>query len=217
MSIKNIYSPSLDEEILTAFNNLAKCEGEEIGKKCNVVYLKGGAKKGYRRFIVNFLNKTYSVEVDNREVVDLISGKPPSKELVLVILRYLAYSTPGRTSESWVPFEKLPDSRKYLEMFRKVVVRPILRTFGSSPEKYELACKRIGGRREKLGGISYSFYLLPKVQLLTQLWKAGKEDYSHPAANVSFNYSVRYYLNARDLLLAAKLLVDALEAESKKL
>lgn len=166
---------------------------------------------------MNFLNKTYSVEVDSREVVDLVSGKPPPKELALVILRYLAYSTAGRTSETWIPFEKLPESKKYLEMFRRAVVRPFLRTFGSYPEKYELACKRIGGRREKLGGISYSFYLLPKVQLLTQLWKAGREDYSQPAANISYNYSVRYYLNARDLLLGAKLLIDALEAESKKI
>lgn len=217
MNLKDLFSPSLEEEIEAAFNDLARSDGEEVSKRCSVVYLKGSEKKCCRRYIVNFLTRTLSVEVDRREVVDLVSGKPPPRELSLVLVRYLAYSTSGRTSDTWVPYEKLPDSKRYLELFKKVVLRPFLRTFGSSPEKYEMACKKLGGKREKLGGISYSFYLLPKVQLLTQLWKASHEDYSRPEVNISFNYSVRYYLNSRDLLLAAKMLVDILEAEAKKL
>ncbi len=214
--MKDIYSKSIEEEISIALDSLSKCEGEEVGKKCGVVFLKGSGKKGYKRFVVNVLNKTYSVELETREVLDLISGKPASKELALVIVRYLAYSSSGKASEGWVPYEKIPDSRKYLELFRKNVVRPFVRAFGSNPEKYELACRRIGGKKEKLGGISYSFYFLPKVQLLTQLWK-GRDEYSQPAANVSFNSSVKHYLNARDLLLTAKIMVEFLEAEAKKI
>jgi len=214
--MKGIYSKSIEEEISTTFDNLSKCEGEELTKRCGVVFLKGSGKKSYRRFVVNVLNKTYSVELESREVMDLISGKPAPKELALVILRYLTHSTGGRASENWIPYEKIPDSRKYLDLFRKNVIRPFIRTFGNNPEKYELACKRIGGKKEKLGGISYSFYFLPRVQLLTQLWRS-REDFSQPAANVSFNSSVRYYLNARDLLLAAKIMVESLENEAKKI
>mgnify|MGYP000464370095 FL=1 len=214
--MKGIYSKSIEEEISTVFDDLAKCEGEESTKRCGVVFLKGSGKKSYRRFVVNVLNKTYSVELESREVVDLISGKPASKELALVILRYLAYSTGGRASENWLPYEKIQDSRKYLDLFRKNVIRPFIRTFGNNSDKYELACKRIGGKKEKLGGISYSFYFLPRVQLLTQLWRS-REDFSLPAANVSFNSSVRYYLNARDLLLVAKIMVESLENEAKKI
>ncbi len=216
LDMKKIYNKSIDEEISTAFNDLSKCEGEELSKKCGVVFLRGSGKKSYKRYVVNVLNKTYSVELETREVMDLISGKPASKELALVILRYLAYSSGGRGSETWIPYENLPDSRKYLELFRRNVTRPFIKTFGSNPEKYELVCRRMGGKKEKLGGISYSFYFLPKVQLLTQLWKI-REEFSQPAANISFNSSVKFYLNARDLLLVAKTMVESLENEAKKI
>lgn len=214
--MRGIYNKSIDEETSNAFNDLLKWEGEELSKKCGVVFLKGPGKKNYRRYVVNVLNKTYSVELESREVVDLISGKLASKELALVILRYLAYSTGGRASENWIPYEKIPDSRKYLDSFKRNVIRPFIKAFGNNPEKYELACKRIGGKKERLGGVSYSFYFLPKVQLLTQLWKS-RDDFSQPAANLSFNGSVKYYLNARDLLLVARIMVESLENEAKKI
>ena len=217
MGLKGIYSPSLDEELKCAFSELSKKDGEEISKKCGVVFLpprKPNRKQG--RYIVNLLTKTYSVEIEGRKVVDLISGKQASPELALVMVRYLGFSTGGRPRDDWVPYDKFPGSKPYLSLFDRNVLRPFARFFGYKPERYEAACKRLGGKRERLGGLSFSFLFLPKVKLLTQIWKARKEDYTPPAANISFNHSARHYLSARDLLLAGQFMVQFLEAEARR-
>lgn len=216
MSLKELYNESLEHELREAFLELAKKRGEEVEKRCAVIFLpaRGARKQG--RYIVNFLNKTYSVELERGEVIDLISGKNASKELALIMVRYLAYSTGGGHSDEWVPYEKIPGSKRFLPHFDRLVLRHLARTFGYEPEKYELACKRLGGKKERLGGLSYSFHFLPKVRILTQLWKASKDDYTPPAANISFNHSSRHYLNARDLLLVGQLMVNTLESEVKK-
>jgi len=216
-SYKKIFSPSLEEEILRSFEDLEKCEMLEASRRCGIVYLGDPEKKGCKRFVVNVLNKTFSVDIDKREVLDLILGKPAPKELSLIIVRYITYSTSGKVTDTWVTYEKIPGAKEYLELFRKLVIRPLVRVFGENPEKYEIVCKRLGGKKERLGGISYSFLFLPKIQLLTQLWKAGREEYSTPMANLSFNSSVKHYLSARDLLIVGKIMVEMMEAELKKI
>ncbi len=217
MSLREIFSPSLEEEVRQAFRRLAKEDGGEVSKRCGVVFLPPRPpQRKHGRYIVNLLTKTYSVELGSMEVVDLISGKPASRELALIIVRYLGFSTSGRHSDDWVSYEKFPGARPYLQLFDRSVLRPLARIFGYNPERYEVACRRLGGKRERLGGMSYSFIFLPKIKVLTQVWRARKEDYTPPAANMSFNKSSRHYLSVRDLLLVGQYMVKILESESKK-
>jgi len=217
VKLKDVFSPSLEAELNQAFKDLSKRNGEEVSKRCGVIFLPPRKpKRKFGRYIVNLLTKTYSVELESREVVDLISGKQAPAELALVITRYLAYSSGGRHRESWIPYERFPGSKPLIPLFNRNVLRPFARLFGYEPEKYLDVCKRLGGKRERLGGFSFSFLFLPKVKLLTQIWKARREHYIPPAANISFNYSARYYLSARDLLLVGQLMVKILEYEAKK-
>ena len=215
--LRDLFSPSFEEEFRQAFQNLLKKDGREVSKRCEVVFLPPKPpRRKHGRYIVNLLTKTYSVELDSMEVVDLISGKAASRELALIIVRYLGVSTSGRHSDEWIPYEKFRGSKPYIQAFDRSVIRPLARVFGYNPERYEAACRRLGGKREKLGGMSYSFLFLPKVKVLTQVWKARREDYTPPAANMSFNRSSRYYLSIRDLLLVGQYMVRALEAESRE-
>jgi hypothetical protein len=97
------------------------------------------------------------------------------------------------------------------------VVRPLARIFGYDSERYESACRRLGGRRERLGGISYSFSFLPKIRILTQLWAGRREEYVEPKASLMFNYSARYFLSAEDMLLAGRIMVSAMASEARRI
>lgn len=217
MSFGGLYSPSLEKELERAFAELSKKDGEEVSKRCGVIFLPPRKpKRRYGRYIVNILTKTYSVELERKEVVDLISGKQASPELSLVIVRYLGFSVGGKQRDDWIPFERFPGAKPYLSLFDRNVLRPLAQLFGYKSERYVFACRRLGGKKELLGGLSFSFFFLPKVRLLTQVWKARKEDYTPPAANMSFNYSAQHYLSARDLLLVGQLMVKSLEMEARK-
>jgi len=217
LSQLKIFDPSLEGEYARAIKDLLKKDGEEVARRCGVVYLPPRSKKEYGRFIVNLLTKTYSVELDRKEIVDLIAGREIRGEIALLIVRYLCYSSGGGRKEDWIPYDRFPGSKQYRSLFDRYVIRTFARSFGYDPERYKNVCKRLGGKREKLGGLSYSFNFLPRVRILTQLWKAKKEDYIPPTANLSFNYSARYYLSVRDLFLAGKIMIELMEAEAKKL
>ena len=217
MSQWKIFEPSLEGEYARAINELLKRDGEEVAKKCGVIYLPPRSKRGRGRFIVNLLTKTYSVELDRQEIVDLIAGREIRGEIALLIARYLCYSSGGGRKEDWIPYDRFPGSKQYRSLFDRYVIRPFARSFGYDPERYKAVCKRLGGKRERLGGLSYSFNFLPRVRILTQLWKAKREDYIPPTANLSFNHSARYYLSVRDLFLAGRIMVELMEAEARKL
>lgn len=212
--------PSLPtkEDCKALFQELLKMDGGEVAKRCGVIFLppsKPEKKQG--RYVVNLLVKTYSVELDSREVIDLVAGKEAPGEIAFLILRYLSSSSGLGKKEDWMPFEEFPRAKFYKVYFAKHVLNPLARIFGYDPEKYEMVCRRLGGKKEKLGGLSYSFSFLPRIKILTQLWRGRKEDYVAPTANMMFNYSARHFLSAEDLLLAGRIMVSVMEDEAKKL
>jgi len=216
-SRKALLQPS-EKECRKLFQELSRKDEAEVAKRCGVIFLpppKPGRRRG--RYVVNLLTKTYSVELDAREVIDLIAGRAASPEASFLILKYLSSSGGAGRREYWTPFEEFPRGKLYRSYFERYVIKPFMRVFGYDSERYKLVCKRLGGRREKLGGLSYSFPFLPKVRILTQLWAGRRDEYVAPKANLMFNYSARYFLATEDLLLAGRLMVNSMSAEAKKL
>jgi len=217
MSLKALIQPT-EEDCKSSFQKLLKMRGEEVAKRCGVIFLtssKPGKRRG--RYVINLLTRTYSIELDTCEVIDLIAGKEAPHETSFLILRYLSSTGGTGRKDDWTSFEKFPKARLYRSYFERYVIKPVARTFGYNSEKYELVCRRLGGRREKLGGLSYSFNLLPKIKVLTQLWAGRREEYVAPKANLMFNHSAKYFLSAEDLLLAGKIMAAAMTAEARKL
>ncbi|MCS7132335.1 MAG: DUF3786 domain-containing protein [Aigarchaeota archaeon] len=206
------------EDYKTIFQELLKMDGEEAAKRCGVIFLpssKPGKKRG--RYVVNLLVKTYSVELDSEEVIDLVAGKEAPNEIAFLVLKYLSSSAGVGRKEDWIPFDEFPRAKLYKSYFVRYVLNPFARTFGYDPEKYELVCRRLGGKKEKLGGLSYSFSFLPRVRVLTQLWRGRKEDYVSPTSNMMFNFSAKHFFSAEDLFLAGRVMISIMEAEAKKL
>jgi hypothetical protein len=206
-----------EEECKRIFQDLAKLEGGQVAKRCGVIFIepsKPGSRHG--RYIVNLLTRTYSVELDSREVVDLVAGKAAPLEIAYIILRYLSSTGGVGKKEDWTQFTDFPKGRLYKSYFDRYVLRPLARVFGYDSEKYESACRRLGGRRERLGGISYSFNFLPRIRILTQLWAGKKEEYVEPRTNLMFNYSTRYFLSTEDMLLAGRIMVGAMASEARR-
>lgn len=216
-SRKALIQPT-EEDCKLIFQKLLKLEGESVAKRCGAIFLapsKPGKKKG--RYVINLLTKTYSVELDSHEVIDLIAGKEAPTEISFLILRYLSSTGGVGRKEDWLSFEEFPKARIYRSYFERYVIKPLARAFGYNPRKYELVCRKLGGRKEKLGGLSYSFNFLPRIRVLTQLWAGRREEYVTPKANLMFNYSARHFLSAEDLLLAGRIMATVMSGEARKL
>ncbi|MDJ0270199.1 MAG: DUF3786 domain-containing protein [Aigarchaeota archaeon] len=209
-----------DSELATwlkqSLEKLSQLKPEEVAKKCGVVFLNPHEKKDGGRFIVNLLNKTFTVELASREVVDLITGKQVHDKLAYVIAEYLATGDGTSLSDSWVPMSKTITAQELSTYFQKTVIRPMTRLFGHDSELFEASARALGGKRELLGGRSFSFLFLPKVKLLFQVWAVDKRDLTPPAVNVSHSSNATRYLKPLPLTYACEIMVDWLEKEAKK-
>lgn len=211
---------SSDKELQTwvneMFNKLTRLRYEEIAKKCDVVYLKPKDKEHGGRFIINLLNRTLTVELSNREVLDLISGKSVGSKLSYVILEYLANGDGSPVSGSWHSLVKGIKNQELANYFSKMVLRPFLQTFGYDREMFEAAARSVGGKRERLGGVSFSFVFLPRIKLLFQLWTGDMKSYTQPAANVSSSSNALNYLSYPAMAYACETLVAMLRKAVEK-
>ncbi|HID04205.1 MAG TPA: DUF3786 domain-containing protein [Candidatus Caldiarchaeum subterraneum] len=211
---------SSDAELHTwvheTFNRLTRLKYEEIAKKCDVVYLKPRDKDQRGRFIINLLNRTLTVELSNGEVLDLISGKNVGVKLSYVVLEYLVNGDGSKVSGAWSPLIKGMTSQELVNYFKKMVLRPFLQTFGYERERFEAAASSLGGRRERLGGVGFSFPFLPRIRVLLQLWTGDVSSYTQPAANVSISSNTLNYLSYPAVVYACETLVAMLRKAMEK-
>jgi len=195
------------------FDKFVGINHQAVMKKCDVVYLpaQGG---GRGRYIVNLLHKTYTVELDQRTVVDLMTGKEAEPKLSYLILNYLLGEGGQPTGEDWQPVESLLNNVVYSSYLQKTVIRPLEKIFGYDPELFQQTCKAVKGRREKLGGLSFSFQLLPKIQTLLQLWPGNVEEMRNPRVGAAVKPVAVKFLKPVPLLYGLEVLAVFLEKDA---
>ncbi|GBC72263.1 hypothetical protein HRbin03_00090 [archaeon HR03] len=202
------------EWVARDFQRLRSANHSAVMKKCDVVFLRGdGAKPS--RYIVNVLNKTFTVELDEGKVVDLMTGKDAGEKLSYVILEYLL-GEGAAGQDSWQPLDTLLKTSAYLSYYQKTVLNPLLKTFGNQALLFEESSRMLGGKREKLGGTAYSFTFLPKVRLLIQVWFGDETEMRKTSINASYNMSAAKFLKPTPLLIAFEILTTLLTKTIKK-
>lgn len=182
-------------------------------KRCDVVYLPSSR---HGRYIVNVLNKTFTVELDIGSVVDLTLGKEAGEKLSYILLEYLTGEGHSSGPENWIPVETILLQPSHKHYYQKAVVRPLERLFGYDKELFEAVARRLMGRREKLGGTAYSFQFLPKVYALVQVWVGNTAEFTKPKINTSFNSGARRFLGETGLVYLFEVMAEFMEKEARK-
>ncbi|MEM2237229.1 MAG: DUF3786 domain-containing protein [Candidatus Caldarchaeum sp.] len=197
------------------FDKVLKQDHVAAMKRCDVVYLPSQSS-ALGRYIVNVLNKTYTVELADRSVLELTTGKPAGEKLSYVILEYLMGAGTQVQQDVWQSMETLTDKPPFKYRYQKFVVRPLERLFGYDKEFFSTVSTSLGGKSEKLGGVAYSFKFLPKVKSLVQLWVGSSQELTKPRINTSFNKQALSFLKETSLLFVFETLVEFMEREAKK-
>jgi len=220
--VNSMENPALSESelaslVLKSFDKLERMRHEDVAKRCGVIYLRS-SESLEGRYIVNVLNKTYTVEFGQRAVLDLMTGRPAGGKLSYVMLTYLLSDGGPSGTESWHPMQSLLKTPTLSSYFQKSVTRPITKLFGFNSQSFEKCSIALGGVREKkMGGVSFSFTFLPKVRLVFQLWVGDPEDLAQPEASISYNTPAPRFLPTIPLIYACEIIVGFLEKESRSL
>jgi len=120
------------------------------------------------------------------------SGEPVDT-FNLAMLAYYFHTADGTPpSGSWIAFSELPSGRFYAQAFQGYTGNELARTFGNDSRRFAQAAERIGGQKQPMGDLAYSFRALPNVPLMVVCW-LGDEDFP-PSYRVLFDAAAGHQL-----------------------
>lgn len=123
----------------------------------------------------------------------------------IVILHYLNGDADSPPAGELIGFEGIPDGRQYLANFRGRTYVPLLKKFGSDPEKIIKAAAQLGGEKAEFGDFSMAIPALPRVRIVVILWRGDEE--LGPEAKIVFDRNIVNQLPVEDIIVLCNLIV----------
>lgn len=165
--------------------------------------------KGKRFYSLMFLNEEITVSWPDLAVSTKQAGGDLSIQQQVLLLHYLlgAWSAGGSAmTGEWVAFQDIPDGRFYLGAFLNRAKVPLVKAFGTQPEKLiEVASKAYSAVPFDHGDCSVLVKALPLIHVALILWKG--DDEFPPEGNVLFDQSISKILSAEDIAWLAGMIV----------
>ena len=194
------------QEVLTHLRNL---DPKEVSRKCEVAYLPPREGKG-PRYLVNVLDLTYCFNLADGTAEEVVKKEPADPGFSVVIAKYLANQVKFEPQKGWVGIEKFVNAHAYHSDYVRKVLRPMIEAFGTKADLFTQSAVATGGRREKLGGISFSFKFFPRLLTLVQLWPSSDTVLGRAEVSIKFSPHAVQYLEGREAMTIAEFLVKRL-------
>lgn len=183
-----------------AAKKLSLCDPRYVCLNSGVIY-----NREKNCYIVPYLNRKYLACNKTGDVVSLEDGSRASRQLQILILHYLACADGTPLKGSWITFKELPGGHIYVEPYQKRIIKPLLKYFGSDPEKFREIALTLGGEPSSFGDVGVVMRSLPKVPIAFVFWK-GDEEFP-PSANILYDASAAHYLPTEDYALLPGLII----------
>ncbi|MBL7131904.1 MAG: DUF3786 domain-containing protein [Candidatus Omnitrophica bacterium] len=150
-----------------------------------------------------FLAEEYAVDLENQQVMSLSYNLPAKDYVSILILHYLVQKLKGLPllDGEWISFKQLAGGQGYYSAFRKRVIAPIVKKYGSNPNAIYGLVKRFKAKTVQLADSSVVLEVFNNVPVLIELWR-GDEEFG-PEANVLFDKSIKDIFCTEDIVVLA--------------
>ena len=152
---------------------------------------------------VKFLADEYEIDLKNKRVLSLACNVPAKDHMTILILHYAArraQGLPPLTGE-WVSFKQLEGGQGYYPAFKKRVLDPILRKYGSNSQAFLEITGRFRAKKVDMADAAVIVEAFEGAPLLLTMWK-GDEEFG-PEVNVLFDKSITDIFCTEDAIVMA--------------
>lgn len=161
-------------------------------------------REGSPTFLLRLLGRHYRIPLPEALAYDASTGAETGATTTLVLLHYLATADGCPVSRQWIPFRSLPGGAVYEQAFRRQCLAPLVDAFGSNAEGLAAAAEALGGVRDTMADVSYTFQALPHLPMACLLWTADEEQRAE--ASLLFDAVAPRCLPTEDLAALARML-----------
>jgi len=158
---------------------------------------------------VKFLDDEYQVDLEKKNIFSLSRNVPADTHLSILLLHYLSRRLRGlpRATGEWISFRQLDGGQVYYSVFRKRVLEPIIRKYGSNvPEFLSKLRGRFKARETNQGDAGVILDVFEGIPVLITLWQ-GDEEFS-PEANLLFDRSITEIFCTEDIVVSAEIVAS---------
>jgi hypothetical protein len=122
-----------------------------------------------------------------------------------LILHYLASLTEPLEVGTLISYKELPGGVMYIKPFTGRAIDPLIRIFGSNPDRLLEVATNLGGESNGLGDVGVTLRVFPRIPVTLILWRADDE---FPASgNILFDASASVILPTEDYAVLASIVV----------
>ena len=161
-------------------------------------------------YSVQLLNDNYTVNLKKEEIFSLSCNIPTKPYTAILILHYLVSKLKGLAAVKgeWISFKELVGGQGYYSTFKKRVIEPVLRKYGTHPEKLVELIERFKAKRAQLADVSVVLETFDSVPILITFWR-GDEEFS-AGANVLFDKSITDIFCTEDIVVLSEYVVHSI-------
>ena len=149
---------------------------------------------------LRYWDKQLAVSWPGLEARSLPDGAPCNIFDAAMLLYYLHSADGAPLADRWIGYRELPDGAFYSQAFQGYSGDKLARRFGSQPEAFSAAARRLGGLPlTGLPGLAFAFHPLPRLRLAAILYPGDEE---FPArASILFDAAASHYMPTDGLAL----------------
>jgi hypothetical protein len=175
-----------------------------------------GYPMGERTLTIDFLGGQYQLDFPNGDFRSMSSFEDELPVFTqILMLHYLTNLTEVVESGTLISYKELPGGSIYIQPFTHRAIDPLVRSFGTNPERLIEAATRLGGQPNGLGDVGVTLKVFPRVPVTLILWKADDE---FPASgNILFDSTAAAILPTEDYAVLASVVVSTLKRISANL
>ena len=148
--------------------------------------------------------------------VEVAGGPEADIRERILLLHYLQKASGSALTGTWMAFSEIPGAQLYLANFQARSGDRLARAFGDEPHRLPEVADGLGGVESDIGDAGVRIPALPRVPVLTVVWKG--DDEFPPSGDVLFDSSITDYLPTEDIIVLAEKVVTRLcrpEGEGK--
>jgi hypothetical protein len=144
-----------------------------------------------------YLGRDCDIRLPEVEFIPPDGGEDLALRDKILVLHYLVQAKGPPLSGNLISYKDLKEGTVYFPSFYKRAIKPLVDSFGRSPEKLAEAARNVNGLKANYGDAGVLVPAFPRVPVTIVLWKG--DDEFPPEGNILFDSTVSDYLSTEDI------------------
>jgi hypothetical protein len=145
-----------------------------------------------RSFFITYWDSELKVSFPDFTVTHAKTDLVADERVETILLHYFHTADGTEKGDGWVSLAELPDGAFYRNAYQGYSGDYLASEIQNDLESFKGFGQRLGGKPEEFGDLSFSFYVLPRIDLLV-VYHRGDDEFP-PSTHFLFSLSPSHYL-----------------------